>query len=218
MAAYKKNQAADKLKASADSAARKPGTRPSHSLIDYTGTYTHPGYGAIRIYQDKDSLRASYHSLNFKLNHYHFDVFKGLQLDESGNAEDGEEGMKITFHMNAKGDIHSVKLPFEAAVKEIEFIKKVEPVSLTKGELEQFVGEYDLSGTTVKAYLKADSILTVSLPGQPEYELVPVSKNEFNIKVLSGYSIRFDRDAKGDVNGCQFIQPNGIFKATRKPK
>ena len=54
------------------------------------------------------------------------------------------------------------------------------------------------------------------VPGQPEYELVPVDKDKFGLKILSGYYIQFSVDDKNKVTGLTFIQPNGSFKATRK--
>jgi hypothetical protein len=38
---------------------------------------------------------------------------------------------------------------------------------------------------------------------------------EFRIKSLEGYSVRFLVE-KNDVTGLVFIQPNGVFPATRK--
>jgi hypothetical protein len=52
--------------------------------------------------------------------------------------------------------------------------------------------------------------LTLTLPGQPVYNLVPVHGTKFNIKELNGYSVEF----KGD--DLVFYQPNGTFSATRK--
>lgn len=52
--------------------------------------------------------------------------------------------------------------------------------------------------------------------GQPEYELVPVENEEFNIKTLPGYTVKFITDDKNEVTGLLSIQPNGTFKAIKK--
>ena len=41
-------------------------------------------------------------------------------------------------------------------------------------------------------------------------------EGEFNLKGLSGYSVRFTIDKKGNVTKLEFIQPNGIFTAEKK--
>ena len=213
--------AADKAKAAAkeqlkkDSSQQKKGTKPSHSIIDYTGVYKNDGYGAIIIYQDKDSLKGSYNGLKFKLNHYHFDYFNfAFAADEADIDE--ENGMKGLFTINVKGEIEYLKLPLEASVEEIVFKKEVVSIDVKKEDLEKLVGEYELSGTTIKISIKGEKTLMMFVPGQPEYELVPVKENIFNLKIATGFSVRFEKDDKGNVTALYSIQPNGTFKATRK--
>jgi CubicO group peptidase (beta-lactamase class C family) len=214
--------AADKAKAAAkdmakkDSAQQKKGTKPSHSIVDYTGVYKNDGYGAITIYQDKDSLKGSYNGLKFKLKHYHFDYFNfAFAADEADIDE--ENAMKGLFTINVKGEIESLKLPLESSVDEIVFKKEVVAIDVKKEDLEKLVGEYELPGPTiVKIYIKGEKTLMALVPGQPDYELVPVKENVFNLKVLSGYSVQFEKDEKGNVTSLSFIQPNGTFKAKRK--
>lgn len=214
-------EAADKAKAAAkdlvkkDSAQQKKGTKPSHSIVDYTGIYKNDGYGAITIFQDKDSLKGTYNGLKFKLNHYHFDYFNfAFAADEADIDE--ENAMKGLFTINVKGEIESLKLPLETSVDEIVFKKEVVAIEVKKEDLEKFVGEYELSGATVKVYLRGEKTLMVLVPGQPDYEMIPVKENIFNFKALSGYSVQFEKDEKGNVSSMSFIQPNGTFKAKRK--
>ena len=54
------------------------------------------------------------------------------------------------------------------------------------------------------------------ISGQPDYELVPVKKDEFNLKILKGYSVRFEANDTGNIVAAYFIQPTGTFKATKK--
>lgn len=215
LANARKNKAAQKEKAAADSAIRKQGTKPTHSLAEYAGTYTHPGYGTLQVNKVGDSLMASYGKLNMVLRHYHYDVFKALQI-EDGVTQDEGEGMKFSFTMNEKGDISSVNVPLEQAVAPIAMAKQLKKIALSKTDLEKYTGEYEIQGAAVKIYLRADNTLMASVPGQPEYELVPIGNHEFNIKALSGYSIVFDAGADQKVTGLKFVQPNGIFKANKK--
>jgi CubicO group peptidase (beta-lactamase class C family) len=211
-----KAKLAEKEKMKADSTQRKWGTKPTHSLIDYTGIYKNDGYGAITIFQDKDSLRGSYNGLKFKLNHYHFDYFNfAFAADEADIDE--ENAMKGLFTINIKGDIDGLKLPLEGTVKDIEFKKEVTTIDVKKEDLEKYIGEYELPGpTVVKVYIKGEKTLMVLVPGQPDYELLPVKEDVFNFKIISGFSVRFEKDDNGNVSALYFIQPNGTFKATRK--
>jgi CubicO group peptidase (beta-lactamase class C family) len=213
--------AADKAKVAAkdmakkDSAQQKKGTKPSHSIVDYTGVYKNDGYGAITIYQDKDSLKGTYNGLKFKLKHYHFDYFNfAFAADEADIDE--ENAMKGLFNINVKGEIESLKLPLESSVDEIVFKKEVVAIDVKKEDLEKLAGEYEMSGTTVKVYIRNEKTLMVLVPGQPDYEMIPIKENVFNFKVLSGYSVQFEKDEKGNVTSLSFIQPNGTFKAKRK--
>lgn len=213
--------AADKAKAAAkdlvkkDSAQQKKGTKPSHSIVDYTGTYKNDGYGAITIFQEKDSLKGTYNGLHFKINHYHFDYFNFAFAAEEADIDE-ENSMKGLFTINVQGEIESLKLPLEASVDEIVFKKEIVAINVKKEDLEKLTGDYELSGTIVKVYLRGEKTLMVLVPGQPDYELVPVKENTFNLKILSGYSVKFEKDEKGNITSLSFIQPNGTFKAQRK--
>jgi hypothetical protein len=56
----------------------------------------------------------------------------------------------------------------------------------------------------------------VLVPGQPDYELVPVGNDEFNIKVAKGFSVKFEAGENKKISSLSFIQPNGVFKAIKK--
>ena len=87
------------------------------------------------------------------------------------------------------------------------------PVS--KENLEQYTGSYEIAGTEIRYYLKGDQLI-MFVEGQPEYELVPTDKDKFSLKILSGYSVQFLRDDKNEIIAVNLIQPNGTFKANRK--
>ncbi len=90
--------------------------------------------------------------------------------------------------------------------------EKTKPVS--KEELEKYTGTYMLGNMEAKVYVK--EALHLLVPGQPEYELVPVGPHKFTIKVLPGFTVLFDVDKDGKVTGFTSIQPNGSFKAKKK--
>lgn len=187
---------------------RVEGTTPSHKMSDYTGKYTHPAYGEIEITGKDDKLGVNFHGLNAMFKHYHYDVFINSEDDEFGK-------MKITFHTSDKGEINKVSAPLQDGVKDIEFTRVVKVVKTEKNDLLKYTGEYEISGMTIKIALRGETTLMMSVPGQPDYELIPVGNEAFNIKGLDGYSTKFvvDGDKATDLI---LNQPNGVFTAKRK--
>ena len=148
-----------------------------------------------------------YNTLKSALDHWHYEIFRA--------TEDPLKGTKLTFLTNARGDVDRVSLPLESSVPEIVFTRKAPESMKDPDFLKKFIGEYELMGMVIKAELREDGILTMTVPGQPTYELEPYMGMEFNLKGLTGYSVKFAM--KGEkVAEAIFIQPNGVFTAIRK--
>lgn len=212
---FNQRMAAAKTKSS-DSLLRKPGTQTSMPLKSYAGVYSHPGYGKLTIEYRNDSLLASSQILKLWLQHYHYDVFRPVAASASIDLPNNNT-MRFQFLMNALGETDRLSIAgFEPSVKELVFTKEPTAIALTKEDLEKYAGEYSLSGAPVKIFIKEGKTLVAFLQGQPEYELVPQGNHTFNLKVLSGYSVQFKADDKGKITGLSFIQPNGVFTATKK--
>ncbi|MBF0549861.1 MAG: serine hydrolase [Deltaproteobacteria bacterium] len=92
---------------------RKTGTKPSHPLDAYGGTYGHPAYGFITVTPEGDRLKVTTGDKSTFLTHYHYDVFE--------TAEEPPElaGLRLTFITGPAGDIASVSAPLEHGVKDI---------------------------------------------------------------------------------------------------
>ncbi len=189
---------------------RIAGTQPSHPLESYTGDFEHPGYGVVSIRLEGDRLIGRRDDLTFSLDHYHYDIFE-LTLNE-----ESEERLKLSFSTNVKGDIDGFAAPFEPTVAGIAFKRLPAQQMREKSFLERFVGVYEIAGVSLTVSLKGENTLQASLPGQPDYELVPYKDTEFTLKGLSGFSIAFQADASGAVSAAVITQPNGVFTATKK--
>jgi CubicO group peptidase (beta-lactamase class C family) len=195
---------------------RVAGTSPSHSLHAYTGEYANPGYGNFDIMLEGDSLFAQFPLLKFWLKHYHYDVFETYLVEDSGIDVTDPSTLRINFSTNNTGEISGLKVKFEPTIDALEFKHKPVELEVNSETLQQYVGEYSLSGTTIKVYIKRGRTLYVFVPGQPEYELFATAPHKFSIKMLDGYSLLFSEGENGKIDGVSFIQPNGTFKATRK--
>jgi CubicO group peptidase (beta-lactamase class C family) len=220
-----KTALADKLKADSaararpntDSINRKPGTQPSHAKSAYAGRYENKGYGIAKIFLENDTLWADYNEAGQRtknyLEHYHYDVFRIHSTEET---EEPKEAPKIIFRMNKKGEITSFEMQMEPAVKDIEFEKLPPTMGVDKSDLEKYAGEYEVSGLTVKVYIRGENTLMVLVPGQPDYELTPTRPLEFDFKALKGYRIKFEANDEGKIIALNFVQPNGTFRAVKK--
>lgn len=191
----------------ADNENRKLGTRPSHPIEDYPGLYSHPAYGDLRVVRKELGLAFTFNGLSGDLDHWHYDTW---------NLPAGRlRGLKLTFQANVLGDIDRIAVPLEAGAPDIVFTRRP-PAELSEAhQLRQYTGEYELSGQTATVALEGTGRLTLTVPGQPVYELVPYRGTIFNVKGLNGYSVRFIVEG-GEVTAASFVQPNGVFRAVKK--
>jgi CubicO group peptidase (beta-lactamase class C family) len=195
---------------------RKTGTKPSHDLKDFTGIYFNLAYGSFEIAFQNDSLFAFIGKHIWWLRPYHYDVFEPFEKDPKEGIDTSEKSNLLQFQMNAAGDMESLSMAFEPSLKPMVFTKTLRPKEISRDSLQKYVGDYDLSSMIIKVFIKGDKTLFLSVPGQPEYELVAVDKDKFSIKSLNGFSVRFNVDEKGNIIELLSIQPNGTFKAKRK--
>lgn len=205
----------DKAKAEAEKAKketdkdRKPDTKPSHPLEDYAGDYENPAYGTISIIKEGDQLKAKFNSFDLAISHYHYDTFELFN-------ELYDQKQKLSFQTDAKGNIGSLSIPFESTVKDIVFARAPEKAMMEKAFLEKFVGQYEYQSMVVTISLKGEKTLTATVPGQPEYELVPYRGTEFNLKGMPGLSVEFKLASTGKSVEVAFKQPGATTVLKRK--
>jgi len=196
---------------------QKQNTKPSHPLADYEGIYTSKGYGSFDIVVKNDSLLFISQNKRLWLRHYHYDVFEPFELSHTEPLDTTERSaIKISFVLNEGGDIDHATMQLEAGLDAEKFIKTEKAKAIQADELSKYVGDYDLGGLTVKVYVQNEKTLFVLVPGQPDYELVPLGKDKFGLKVAPGYFVQFDVNDKTETTALTFQQPNGNFKAKKK--
>lgn len=92
-----------------------PGKPTSHELSDYTGTYSHGGYGEAIVTLKDDQLVLQFHANRLALTHLHYDIFT---FETMGMP------FPVTFRTGVKGDIDSLCIPFEGLTAPIEFFRQ----------------------------------------------------------------------------------------------
>lgn len=215
---------AEKAKADSQAAAgavssnQKKGTRPSHHPAEFEGEYSHPGYGKLSIDLVNDSLFVTSPLKKFYLKHFHYDVFSVVDVSETQVDTTELASLKFNFQTNEQGEIASLEFKAEPTLDPLVFKRKPKVSEVDEKSLERLVGEYDLAGMTSKFYTKENlpGTLFLFVPGQPEYELVPIGKDKFSIKIAEGFAIEFLENEEGIIHEAKFIQPNGIFVAKKK--
>ena len=200
--------------AQSDTTAAPPDTTaapgPSHPLDAYVAEYESPGYGTFEVTMEADSLVGRYGRFSSTLRHEHYDVFT-LHPEVGG----GEQRIKVHFEMAMDGTIDEAKLPLESAVDPIMFTRTASERLTRAAYLKQFAGDYAFRGQTLTVRLRSDDTLTLTVPGQPTYELAPTSEYAFTLKDQSGFSVEFKK-TNGTPSKMVLHQPNGTFTAERK--
>jgi len=189
---------------------------PTHPLADYVGDYYNPGYGTFKIRLVKDSLQAKTFNIGIWLRHNNYDIFDVFLIDPTDGIDTTQTAkFKIQFQMDLSGEINCFTENIEPSIKPVTFTKNVVAKPLTVKEMQKYIGDYELAGVTAKVYLK-DKTLYVYVPGQPEYETIPLGNDKFGIKLLSGYYVQFEPSGDEKITELTFIQPNGSYKAKKK--
>ncbi len=188
---------------------RRPGTAPAHKLEEYAGDYGHPGYGELTVTLAGGKLGFTYNDIATPLAHWHYETFNGGKADDPTFAD-----MKLTFRTDVNGNVAGVAVPLEPTVDDIYFAKKPDARLSDPGYLRTLVGSYALPTQVVTVGLKGN-VLTLSVPGQPVYDLVPEVGGEFSFKVVKAIRVRFLEDAKGQVTAVEIAQPSGVFEYKR---
>ncbi len=185
-------------------------TAPSHELEAYAGTYAHPGYGEAAMTIVGNALTLTYNDITTPFEHWHYDVFNGLENKDDPTFED----FRIQFRSNMKGDIAELRMPLEGTLDPIVFEKKADSRMYDPKYLKRFVGVYTLATQEVTISIQGN-VLTAIVPGQPTYTLDPTGTDEFDLRGIVGFSVRFV-GGKGGATSAWFNQPNGVFEAKRK--
>jgi CubicO group peptidase (beta-lactamase class C family) len=188
---------------------RIAGAGPSHALEDYLGEYEHPAYGVLAVRWAGEKLEIVFNDkVAVPLEHYHYDYFKAF-------LEDIEFLMRLSFTTDVKGNIAGFSVQLEPEVKEVYFARRPERALSDPAYLDQFTGEYIVTGLPMVVTLKGNT-LSAALPGQPENLLVPYRGSEFQLKGRPGFSIQFMQDSGGHVIGAAVVQPGMVVEAVKK--
>ena len=185
---------------------RVPETKPSHPLENYTGQFENAAYGVINISVKDKQLQFDFHKIILPLDHYHYDRFD--------TPDDEIEGKwTVNYLTNPQGDIDKIVMSVDES--EVTFTRKVDASMSDPAVLSQYLGKYELGGTTLEIVLIDENKLALTIPGQPNYELLPYKKDKFRSKQFSDILVNFV-DENGTITAFELIQPSGVFRYAKK--
>ena len=184
----------------------KEESTPVHPLEAYTGEYWNPGYGIFKISLEKDQLKGRYNLYDFSLEHIKYDSFiTGIN-----------EGLPIVFSANFDGDIISLAIPLEPALKDIVFTRKPSESLFSREILQVYCGKYRMvDGSEILIRLSSGNKLSVTAPNIPEMDLEALQSDKFRLKDMQAIKLNFKRDSKGVVNGFDLLQPGSTQRVIK---
>ncbi|GAB3218207.1 serine hydrolase [Algoriphagus aestuariicola] len=124
-----------------DKSSKIPNTRPSHSLVEYTGKYEHPGYGAFKVELANDSLWAQFTRQRTYLSHTHYDVFALYPVKDGKVDTLSTVGINVNFQTNDLGDIAGADIKAEPTLDPLFFTRSPETATVTEDTLEKLRGQ-----------------------------------------------------------------------------
>jgi len=198
----KKANAEARTKAGAEKVA---GTKPSHPLADYAGTFDHPAYGALAIGTKDAELTFDFHNMKLPLAHFHYDRF-----DTPNDEQFGQ--WTVSFLTNPQGDVDKAVMSLDEA--EVTFTRRPETVDpALKAKL---AGAYETeTGAKFQVVLKDDGSLALVIAGRPAVALVPYKGLTFKVTEFADVTFEFVVE-DGTVKALKERTPGGEFSFARK--
>ena len=185
---------------------RVAGTKPSHSLEDYTGIFTHQAYGTLKISLENGGLLFDFHKIRLPLAHFHYDRFDTPNDERFGMA------FSVNFRTDPQGDIDSAVM----TLVQDEAVFSRQPDRPEPQTLAKLAGIYQHpAGLKILVAIKDDGTLTLEVPGQLIQELLPYKGLRFRIKSFSDTVFEFVFE-DGQVRALKQISPSGEALFPRK--
>ncbi|MBS0585869.1 MAG: serine hydrolase [Verrucomicrobia bacterium] len=186
-------------------------TTPTHALIDYEGSYTHPAFGKMVVHKKNNGLTLTYNNITMNLNHWHYNVFE-IANDCPYSIL---VGLKFSFHQNVYGDISSIEVPLEPMSDDLMFEKEKDSSLNDPNYLDQFAGTYSYYGFSVPIERRDEKLVVKASWGQPEYTLIPEKFGLFKVVNQEGYLVQFLMDDNSRVTAVQVTQGTTSYIAIR---
>jgi CubicO group peptidase (beta-lactamase class C family) len=102
---------------------RKTNAPASHQPMQYTGSYTHPGYGIIEVSLKSNTLYAAVGGRLLRLEHYHYNYYQPY-LDKESSKGFPWLLPKFQFLVGESGEIEGISTALELDERKVLFTKQ----------------------------------------------------------------------------------------------
>jgi len=188
---------------------QSPAAANEEDLKKYTGEYDFNG-SVVKVYLSEASVLKALvpGQPEYELIYKEQDLF----------TLKGVKGVSIKFDREESGKINSASFIQPNGSFKVKRMTDTKESAKTTGsnisDIRKYAGEYLLSGQVVKVFIKEDQLMA-KIPGQPDYTLLPSNKDEFTIKGIRGYRVKFEINGSNEVVALILNQPNGEVRAAR---
>lgn len=91
-------------------AKRKPDTKPSLALKEFTGGYEEPAYGRAEVVCEGGKLSVRWGRYVFRLDHYHYDTFTAVPVEPGDEAPTFDRStFEVQFRLGTGGEVEGMK-------------------------------------------------------------------------------------------------------------
>jgi CubicO group peptidase (beta-lactamase class C family) len=185
---------------------QRKGTKPSHELTDYLGSYEHPGYGRIGIKMAGSGLAMGFNRIERPLEHFHYDTFQ-----VPAKTFDQFEHFKLTFVTNVEGDVVRLRANLDPNVAETEFDRVADPRMFERSFLNRLVGQYEGSPQPTVITLRGESQLLLSRGEGEGSKLIPLFGTRFRVDGQTENSVEFRLNGAGEATELAIYTPGQVF-------
>lgn len=190
----------------ADERAQVQGTRPSHALEAYAGSYGNQAYQDLRVTKQGQDLRLRYGALQGRLKHFHYDTF--LFEGDTGDFD----GMLLQFETDLAGQISRLRIQLEPQLPAFVLQRTAPPEWQSAEYLKAFAGSYQIGPQKLEIIWR-HGLLMAHVMGQASQRLLPTARDRFRLEGTDA-RLYFEREQGRIVSGL-LIQPGGSFKLKR---
>ncbi|MCS6914518.1 MAG: serine hydrolase [Myxococcota bacterium] len=190
---------------------RRPGTRPGHELAEYSGRYTHPAYGTLRIEHRDGTLRLLMGEHAAPLEHFHHDIF-AVPEDPMNRLA----GLKLSFLTDPRGTVSAVGVPLEPTAEDIVFARAPDEALLQPAVLDRLCGSYRLGAQLWRVSRRGTELQLLSPSGEV-LRLRPRQGHAFDVVGRSWSTIDFLLDEAGRARELVWHQADGSRVLPRLP-
>ena len=124
---------------------------------------------------------------------------------------------RVQFSSNYEGDLDTLRIELEPAVKPIEFKRLPDKRFKDRGFLAPMVGRYTIGMAEFTIVLRPDGVLTMAGRTGAASDLLGVRGTKFEVKGQTGYTVEFLPDAAGRYTQLALSRGGSTNVAQRAP-